>query len=141
MSWATCYNGSNNIHHNDPPKMSDGRLVTHWKTPCSLDKKLMTNNNVHSNFEYRQFLMKNGPAIVNTNTMLSHAQVGVTNFDSGRPWISNKYLFKNVTDFSMPYGYEGSNLKHEYMSREALNARLTVPTSDQATLFMKPRAS
>ena len=25
MSWATCYNSSNNIHFNFPPIMADGR--------------------------------------------------------------------------------------------------------------------
>ena len=28
MSWGTCYNGSNNIHFNLPPLMSDGRNFT-----------------------------------------------------------------------------------------------------------------
>ena len=27
MSWATCYNGSNNIHHDAPALMSDTRFL------------------------------------------------------------------------------------------------------------------
>ena len=35
MSWATCYSGSNNIHHKSPPLMSDSRQFTNYDAACN----------------------------------------------------------------------------------------------------------
>ena len=31
MSWGTCFSGSNNIHFDFPPIMSDGRNFSSWQ--------------------------------------------------------------------------------------------------------------
>ena len=43
MSWATCYSGSNNIHFNIPPSMSDGRLFTNFNPSYDANEKFRNN--------------------------------------------------------------------------------------------------
>ena len=43
MSWATCYSGSNNIHHKSPPLMSDSRQFTNYDAACN------NNNGINNN--------------------------------------------------------------------------------------------
>jgi hypothetical protein len=138
MSWATCYNGSNNIHHKQPPMMSDARLFTRWETACNKNNEIMRENNVTTNYDYRQYLIKNGGAIRDSNAMLAHSYVGASNFDSSQPF-HNRYLFQSNTDRNQPYGYEGSNLKNEYISRQELNANMNTPFITQAELFNMSR--
>ena len=40
MSWSTCYSGSNNIHKNMPPLMSDSRQFTNFDPNCEANNKL-----------------------------------------------------------------------------------------------------
>lgn len=141
MSWGTCYNsGTNNIHFSQPPLMSDTRNFTEWNTSEKENKNLMRENGIVSNFEYRQFLINNGEAIRNTNNMCAQSYVGTTNFDSGVGY-HQKYLFKSNADTSMPYGYESSNLKSEYLSREALNRKMGTPFLTQAQMLNMSRSN
>jgi hypothetical protein len=141
MSWGTCYkSGTNNIHMSQPPLMSDTRNFTKWNTAEKDNNELMRENGVVSNFDYRRFLTNNGTSIINTNNMCAQTYVGVSSFDSNRPF-HNKYLFKSNADMSMPYGYEGSNMKTEYVSREALNRKMDTPFVTQAELLNMSRAN
>ena len=40
MAWATCYSGSNNIHFNFPPKMSDGRNYASWQPDAVINQRI-----------------------------------------------------------------------------------------------------
>ena len=40
MSWATSYSGSNNIHFNLPPLMSDGRNFATWIPACKINDQI-----------------------------------------------------------------------------------------------------
>ena len=50
MSWATCYSGSNNIHFNTPPFMSDGRLFTNFNPSYDANTKFRDNLGIKNNF-------------------------------------------------------------------------------------------
>ena len=60
MSWATCYSGSNNIHFNIPPSMSDGRLFSSYEAACKANNQLKKNLGITNNYQYRQYLIHNG---------------------------------------------------------------------------------
>ena len=40
MSWGTCYSGSNNIHFDFPPIMSDGRNFSKWQPGAKINEEL-----------------------------------------------------------------------------------------------------
>ena len=50
--------------------------------------------------------------------------------------ITKKYLFKSLSDSSVPHGYESSDLKNMYLSRQALNSRLKAPILTQEHMLL-----
>ena len=130
MSWGTCYSGSNNIHFNYPPIMSDGRNFASWQPEAVVNKRIQKQENITTNWNYRQYMQQNGLQIMQYNTAEAcyelgldpHTQVGTT------PSENVPYMFKSTFDSSKPgYGYNDSNLKNPYLSREQLNAKLISP--------------
>lgn len=130
MSWGTCYSGSNNIHFNSPPIMSDGRNFASWQPEAVVNKRIQQQEKITTNWSYRQYMQQNGLQIMQYNTAEAcyelgldpHTQVGTT------PSENVPYMFKSTFDSSKPgYGYNDSNLKNPYLSREQLNAKMISP--------------
>ena len=130
MSWATCYSGSNNIHFNSPPIMSDGRNYASWQPEAVINRNIQRKANINSNWNYRQFLQNNANQIMQYNTILSCDALGLdTHINSGKTPSDNvPFSYKSTFDTSRPgFGYCNSNLKNPYISREQLNARMISP--------------
>jgi len=134
MSWATCYNASNNIHFNSPPLMSDGRNYANWNPACKQNNILMNKQKIQSNFEYRRFLINNGKSLMKSNTKQSFDNCGVAQYGSPLYVDTNngKYLYKSVRDGTQPYGYETSDLKNLYLTREQLQSKMNAPIMSQS---------
>lgn len=140
MSWATCYSGSNNIHFDYPALMSDGRQ-TDWNPSCDMNNKYISQNNITNNYQYRQFLINNGNTIRMNNNKLACDNCGVCNYGHKfTPNSSGKYLFKNCGDKAQPYGYECSDLKNAYLSREELQSRMIAPLLSQQGYLHLPNS-
>ena len=130
MSWATCYTGSNNIHFDKPPQMSDGRNYSTWEPDAAVNESIKKSANIVSNWDYRRYLQENAKAIMKQNGMESCYALGM----SVKPMTSSSgstsmtpILFENSGDNSqIPNG--SSDLKNMYMSREELNARIISPS-------------
>lgn len=141
MSWGTCISGSNNIHFNSPPLMSDTRMFTDYKTSCKINDDLIKKYDIKTNNGYRQFLINNAKKIVKSNKEYSCHNCGVCKY--GNPLIKSKnppkYLYKSFSDRSQPYGYENSDLKSVYLSRDELQKRLVAPILSQQQLLNYPR--
>lgn len=134
MSWGTCYSGSNNIHHDFPPMMSDGRNYTIWSPACVHNQQFIQASGIQSNFEYRQYLMKHADLVMADNRKSACNECGRCIQGYGnKNGMQNpaKYLFQGVSDTNQPYGYENSDLKNMYLSRETLQSRLYAPTLSQ----------
>ena len=69
MSWSTSYSGSNNIHFNLPPFMSDGRLHTNFDPSCKANDKLRQSLGIKNNYDYRQWLIYNAKTIMKYNKL------------------------------------------------------------------------
>lgn len=135
MSWGTCYSGSNNIHHSLPPLMSDGRQFTLVNPACDLNNKLEKSVGMRNNYEYRQFLIKNGISLMNKNNVSScddssECVSSITNLKS-----FGKYLYKNISDDKQNYGYETSDLKNIYLERQRLDNTYVTPIVTQEELL------
>jgi hypothetical protein len=131
MSWGTCYSGSNNTHFNFPPIMSDGRNYASWQPEAVVNRRIQQQENIHSNWSYRQYLQHNGVQIMQYNNTEAcydlgldpHTQTGTT------PSSNVPYKFSSVYDTRKPgYGYCSSNLKNPYLTSEQLNGRLISPS-------------
>jgi len=136
--------GTNNKYPEFPPLMSDGRAVIGSWQPESIDNaSLIENNGIKSNWEYRQFLMKNSQDILEYNFREACNDVGYFKRPVDLPSIqSNKvsgiqtpYMFDSMVDKTKPVGYEQSDLKDLYLTREQLEARRIAPVITQAELL------
>jgi len=134
MSWATCFSGSNNIHFNSPPIMTDGRNYSSWQPEAVINKRIQTQENIKSNWQYRQYMQHNGLQIMKYNNLEYCYDMGLpTNNSTDINPISTitnvPFLYKSSFDNSKPgFGYNNSDLKNPYLSREQLNARMVSPS-------------
>jgi hypothetical protein len=131
MSWGTCFSGSNNIHFNFPPIMADGRNYASWQPEAAINSQIQKNNHITNNWNYRQFLQENGLNIMKTNVVEYCTDLGLNPhmYTSKTPSTNVPFLYKSSFDNSNPgYGYNNSDLKNPYLSREQLNARLIAPS-------------
>jgi|TARA_B110000908_G_C10226245_1_gene438067 hypothetical protein len=132
MSWKTCFGGQNNIHQDFPALMSDGKFNTNWNTSCANNNRLKREANIINNYDYRQYLQKNGKNLIVENQFAACNNCGIAwNKYNGKN--HTKYLFKSCNDKTKPVGYESSDLKSIYLSREELASRTqqTSLTQDQ----------
>jgi hypothetical protein len=131
MSWATCYSGSNNIHFDFPPIMTDGRNYASWQPDAVINKRIQTQEKIQTNWEYRQYLQQHGLEIMKYNTTETCYDLGLDPYThtNNTPSSNVPYTFKNAYDTSKPgYGYCNSDLKNPYLSREQLNSRIVAPS-------------
>lgn len=130
MNWSQCYSGSNNVHPDFPPLMDDGRNFAILDTTLN-NIKLREQFGIKNNYEYRQFLIKNGDSIIRQNQQSACDNCCYCPHNHGNNDLKegdgSKYIFKSCTDDKKPFGYESSDLKSLYMSREALQSRLFAP--------------
>lgn len=131
MSWQTCYNASNNIHFDFPPIMADGRNYASWQPEAVINKRIQKQENIHSNWAYRQYLTQHGLEIMKYNTMEVCNEMGLEEHieTSKTPSTNVPLLYKSTFDSAKPgYGYCNSDLKNPYLSREQLQSRMISPS-------------
>jgi hypothetical protein len=136
---------TNNKYPGFPPLMMDGRSVTNtWQPESIINDDLIQSNNIRSNWEYRKYLTNNSQDIMKYNFLESSNDVGyykrsidLPNMQSNR--VSNMnglpYGFTSVLDQTKPFGYQTSDLKELYLSREQLESRKISPVITQADLL------
>ena len=135
MSWGTCYNASNNIHNDFPALMSSGNLYTNYNSACKINNKIKEKNSMKSNYQYRQWLINNAETVMKSNSVKACEQCGscMNSFTPRKE--SQKYLYKGCLDNTQTFGYESSDLKNLYLSREQLQNRLNTPIMSQNELI------
>lgn len=63
----TCYKTTNNKYFNCPPRMSDGRHFTDYRSNVYVNDLIKYSNKTGSNYEYRQFLIHNAGNLMKMN--------------------------------------------------------------------------
>ena len=144
MSWGTCYTGSNNIHFNFPPIMADGRNFASWQPGAVVNEKIRQESGIKSNWQYRKYLMENADQIIKYNQLgaCEQSSGGVVNYGgeeklNGSPFLYNSYLENSQTQAGQPFGYENSDLKNIYLTRQQLQERMVTPVITQEQLIMQ----
>lgn len=127
---------TNNKYPEFPPLMSDGRsIIGSWQPESTENANIIESNNIKSNWEYRRYLTKNSKEIQEYNFRESCNDVGYFIRPIDLPSIQSNtvsdynvpYMFRTILDNSKPNGYQESDLKNLYLSREQLNARKISP--------------
>lgn len=142
---------TNNKYPNFPPLMSDGRSITAtWQPESTINADLIERNNIKSNWEYRKFMTDNATEIMKYNFTESSNDIGYYKRPIDIPSIQNNttaenthidtpYYYSSIMDNSRPNGYESSNLKEQYLSREQLDANKLSPAITQDKLLSMKR--
>jgi hypothetical protein len=132
MSWGTCYSGSNNIHFDFPPIMMDGRNFAKWQPGAVINKKIRDENNIKTNWQYRDFLTKNADSIIRSNQLEAcNNCCYCPSIKSGESISNTPFLYKSCVEETQPHGYENSDLKNLYLSSYELQCRMVAPILTQ----------
>ena len=129
MNTGTCYSGSNNIFTSAPPLMSDGRNYASWVPGSELNELIKKKAGITNNSDYRLFLTKNADKIIELNQLESCNNCGccpyleskLNNNNNNNPYLYNTDCYVKNNN-CQPIGYENSDLKDLYLSREQLSA-------------------
>ena len=145
MSWGTCYSGSNNIHFDFPPIMKDGRNFASWQPGSVLSDNIRKEAGIKSNWSYRKYMIENADNIIKYNQMEACDQCCAcpAKYGDNQPISNGPFLYKSCTDKTQPFGYEGSDLKNQYLSSYQLQARMVTPVFSQMQIMGNrlPRAN
>ena len=132
MSWATCYksSGSNNIHFDFPPIMSDGRLFSNWQPEAVVNNNIRKQEQIKTNWQYRQYLTNNAVEIMKFNKTDACQEMGLASHSNNS--LKNSvapFLFQSTHDANKPsFGYNNSDLKSPYLSRVQLQSKMMSPS-------------
>lgn len=139
MSWATCYSGSNNIHFDLPPIMTDGRNYASWQPGAVVNKKIREQANIKTNWQYRKYLTDNADAIIKYNQTEACNQTSMcpANYVHNGNQPNTPYLYSSCTSTAKPYGYQNSDLKNLYLNEYQLQCRLVTPVLTQEQLLQQ----
>ena len=123
----------NNVNPHIPALMSDGRNYTNYDSACELNEALKSSLGFENNYEYRQYMIKYGNQIKSQN-LKSHTST-LYSWNNVNNSGNDKYLYKSTSDNSEPYGYESSDMKEMYLSRQQLQSRMSGPILSQEDLL------
>ena len=142
MSWGTCYTGSNNIHFNFPPIMADGRNFASWQPGSVVNDKIKQESGIKSNWQYRKYLMENADQIIKYNQLgaCDECSSSVASYGGGEKLTGTPFVYNSYLENSQPFGYENSDLKNSYLSRQQLQERMVTPVITQEQLLMQGKS-
>jgi hypothetical protein len=116
--------------------MSDGRHYTSFDPSCKANRELRDSLGIKNNYQYRQWLINNGKSVAKQNKKLACNETSQCIVEAAQVPSQQKYLFKNCADDSTPYGYENSDLKNMYVTRQSLQSKLKAPIMTQEQLLL-----
>lgn len=120
---------TNNKYPIFPPMMKDGRsVISSWNTESSVNNKIRKENGIETNWDYRRFLTKNGTDIMEQNYNETANDTGSTFITQTTPSLNSPFLYKSIDENSPSIGFENSDLKNMYLTREQLYSRKCAPT-------------
>ena len=129
---------THNLYKDYPPMMSDGRVIS-----ASFQPEAIVNNNlvklfgVTSNWQYRQYLTNNADGIIKQNLAETMNDIGYIARYAQAPETPYRppYTYNSYLDRTNVPGFEQSDLKELYFSKEELNARKVAPAITQEQLI------
>ena len=117
-------------NNKQPPIMNDGRNFANWQPEAVINNKIQQKEGIQSNWDYRNFLQNNASQIMKHNYLEAvHSSGNIPPNYVHKNLSNTPFVFSSIHDETKPnYGYNNSDLKSNYLSREQLNARLVAPS-------------
>ena len=134
-----CYNGSNNQYNNYPPFMNDGRNFTDLRPEAMINENIREKQHITTNWNYRKYLQENSNKLIEANQLMACDECSACPFYNTGTITNIPFLFNGGQE--KPVGYETSDLKEIYLSKETMESRMSVPALDQDVLLSFKRAN
>ena len=111
--------------------MNDGRNFSNYEPGTVLDNAIKKKENITNNSDYRKYLQTNADSIIKNNQLNACDQCGscpyINNNTNMQELNGSPYIFNSILSNNQPYGYENSDLKNLYLSKQQLDAKLHAP--------------
>jgi hypothetical protein len=117
--------------------MADGRNYADWQPGAVVNERIKEQAGIKSNSQYRQYLTHNATQIMQANQAEACNQCGSCVYNTSNSLNNVPYVFNSALDNSQPFGYETSDLKNYYLSRQQLQARMIAPVITQNELLTR----
>lgn len=120
---------TNNKYPVFPPLMKDGRsVISSWNPESTINENIRKENSIETNWEYRRFLTKNAVNIMEKNFNETANDTGFMYPTQTTASSNTPFLYGSINEKTSPVGFETSNLKELYLTREQLYSRKCAPT-------------
>jgi hypothetical protein len=119
--------------------MADGRNFASWQPGAVVNEKIRQESGIKSNWQYRKYLMENADQIIKYNQLgaCEQSSGGVVNYGGEEKLNGSPFLYNSYLENSQPFGYENSDLKSSYLTRQQLQERMVTPVITQEQLIMQ----
>lgn len=122
---------NNNYYTVNPNEEFPTTANSLWQPDSQTNQKILVDTGIKSNWQYRQYMMKNANQIMKYNTMESIYNSGNNPYTNTNNETVNKspYILTSVHNTSSPtYGLSNSDLKQDYITNEQMKSRMLAPT-------------
>ena len=129
--------GTNPVYPGFPPIMMDGRAIVASDQPeAVLNNALIKELGIQSNWQYRNYLTQNASDIMRYNYRESSNDVGYfKRYTDTAKGYNVPFIYPSFISQVKPDGYQTSDLKQAYLSREQLDARKVAPIISQEEIM------
>jgi hypothetical protein len=123
---------TNNVYDGYPPLMNDGRsIVASFQPEAVLNNQIIKENGIKTNWQYRKFLTENANHLMKENYRESSNDFGYMKRYNTEPSTTSPFLLNTATtansSLEKQLGYQTSDLKELYLSREKLDSQRVAP--------------
>lgn len=118
--------------------IEDNKTFVTFQPGCKVNHDIREKHGINSNIEYRKYLTNNADSIIEYNQKQCINMTGTVNVKPFFSQISetimgnqNKntpYLYQSCQSNEKPYGYEDSDLKKDFLSKQQLESRMISPS-------------
>lgn len=126
---------TNNKYPIFPPLMADGRsVISSWDTEAVLNSQIRKNNDIHTNWDYRQYLTKNANKLMEYNFNETANDTGHTFLPESKNTNNSPLLYGSIYEKPTSTDMNNSDLKNNYLTREQLYSRKCAPSIRESDL-------
>ena len=100
-----------------------------WQPGNSENSKLLRDNDINTNWNYRLYMIRNADKIIKINQSNACKYIGLSCTNTNKIDSANNlpFLYKSFSDDSAPRGYENSDAKSKYISDVSHQKQMITP--------------
>jgi hypothetical protein len=119
--------------------MQDGRNFATWQSGATINDNIRKQSGITQNWQYRKYLTDNADKIIKENQIGACDNCGDcrVNINDNTNYQTSPFIYTSENEKSQPYGYEGSDLKNLYLSKNELQSRQVSPVYTQEQLIKR----